>query len=214
MSACARDHAIIAIDLYNNQIHSLVGGGINGCRPDLSWDGKLRARMCNLLSTTRITSTPSSSSLPSHVQVRITSEVTVWTIGHSNRSVRYFTDLLGEHTIKTLVDVRSFPTSKVDHFKREQMEKWLPEHGISYIWLGKELGGYRRSGYQAHMKTELFGEGIEKLIEIATQKKVCIMCLESNPKYCHRRYISAHLERQGANVIHIRKKGQTSLLKF
>ncbi len=35
------DHAIIAFDVYNNQIHSLVGGGINGCRPDLSWDGKL-----------------------------------------------------------------------------------------------------------------------------------------------------------------------------
>lgn len=34
------DHAIIAIDLRNNQIHSLVKGGINGCRPDISWDGK------------------------------------------------------------------------------------------------------------------------------------------------------------------------------
>ncbi len=171
-------------------------------------------RRCNLLSTARTTSTTNSSSPSSYVPVRTTSEVTVWTIGHSNRSVKYFTDLLREHTIKTLVDVRSFPTSKVEHFKREQMEKWLPEHGISYVWLGKELGGYRRSGYQAHMKTKLFGEGIEKLMEIAIQKKVCIMCLESNPKYCHRRYISAHLERQGANVIHIRKKGQTGLLRF
>lgn len=35
------DHAIIAIDLRSRQIYSLKHCGINGCRPDLSWDGKL-----------------------------------------------------------------------------------------------------------------------------------------------------------------------------
>ena len=140
-------------------------------------------------------------------------KVVVWTIGHSNRSVKEFVGLLNAHSVEVLVDVRSFPTSKVEHFKREEMEKWLPEHGIEYLWLGKELGGYRRGGYQAHMKTELFREGVEKL-EIARQKRVCIMCLEPNPKYCHRRYISAHLERQGVEVIHILKKGQVGLTKF
>jgi WD40 repeat protein len=35
------DHAIIAIDLRDGQIHSLKKNGINGCRPDISWDGKL-----------------------------------------------------------------------------------------------------------------------------------------------------------------------------
>lgn len=35
------DHAIIAIDLRNDQIHSLRKSGVDGCRPDLSWDGKL-----------------------------------------------------------------------------------------------------------------------------------------------------------------------------
>lgn len=33
------DHAIIAIDLENSQIYSLSRSGIDGCRPDLSWDG-------------------------------------------------------------------------------------------------------------------------------------------------------------------------------
>lgn len=35
------DHAIIAIDLRNKQMYSLEQSGVNGCRPDLSWDGKL-----------------------------------------------------------------------------------------------------------------------------------------------------------------------------
>jgi len=140
--------------------------------------------------------------------------VFVWTIGHSNRSIETFLELLKDHNIQVLVDVRSFPTSKIEHFKREEMERWLPKHGIEYVWLGKELGGYRRGGYRAHMKTKLYKEGIKKLLEIATQKKTCIMCMEPNPKYCHRRYISAYLERKGVEVHHIVAKGQANLFGF
>jgi len=142
------------------------------------------------------------------------SNVFVWTIGHSNRSIETFMELLTEHNIQVLVDMRSFPTSKIEHFKREEMERWLPKNGVEYVWLGKELGGYRRGGYRAHMKTKLFKQGIKRLLEIAAQKRTCIMCMESNPKYCHRCFISAHLEKKGVKVTHIIAKGQVSLLKF
>ena len=138
----------------------------------------------------------------------------MWTIGHSNRSIGKFLTLLGEHKIEALVDVRSFPTSKIEHFKREEMERWLPEHEIKYFWLGKELGGYRRGGYEAHMKTELFREGVEKLLEVAKERRVCIMCMEKNPKYCHRRFLTAYMERKGLEVIHILEEGQVGLMKF
>jgi len=135
----------------------------------------------------------------------------IWTIGHSNRSIDTFLGLLNEHRIEVLADVRSFPTSKIEHFKKEQMEKWLAEHGIKYMWLGKELGGYRRGGYKRHMRTKLFKEGIRKLLEIAENKRTCIMCMEVNPKYCQRRFISAHLERKNVKVKHIITKGQETL---
>jgi len=139
------------------------------------------------------------------------SGITIWTIGHSNRSINTFLELLKEHNIQVLVDIRSFPTSKIEHFKRENMEKWLPENGIGYVWLGRELGGYRKGGYERHMRTKLFREGIRRLLEIAVQKRTCIMCMETNPKYCHRRFVAAHLERKGVNVVHIIAKGQRSL---
>lgn len=142
------------------------------------------------------------------------SKTVLWTIGHSNRSVEKFLKLLEEHNVRILVDIRSFPTSKIEHFKREEMEQWLPEHGVEYVWLGKELGGYRRGGYQAHMKTEMFREGIEKLLQLAKKGRVCFMCLEKNHKYCHRRFVSVHLERRNVEVRHILEEGQVSLMKF
>jgi len=136
----------------------------------------------------------------------------VWTIGNGNRSIETFLELLDEHGIQVLVDVRSFPTSKIEHFEGGRMEKWLPEYGIEYVWLGKELGGYRRGGYRRHVRTKLFREGINRLLEMAKAKRACIMCMEVKPKYCHRRFISTHLERKGVKVIHIIEKGQKSLL--
>lgn len=141
-------------------------------------------------------------------------KVTIWTIGHSNRSVERFLELLEEHKIRTLIDIRSFPTSKIEHFKREEMERWLLEHGVEYVWFGRELGGYRRGGYQAHMKTKLFRDGVKKLLELAKQRRACIMCMERNPKYCHRRFVSAHLEGKGVEMVHILEKGQVGLMKF
>jgi uncharacterized protein (DUF488 family) len=38
--------------------------------------------------------------------------------------------------------------------------------------------------------------------------------MEVNPKFCHRRYISAYLEKKKVRVMHIIAKGQTSLLTF
>lgn len=64
------------------------------------------------------------------------------------------------------------------------------------------------------METKLFKNGIKKLLKIAKQKRTSIMCLEPNPKYCHRRFISGHLERKGIEVIHILKKGQIKLISF
>lgn len=141
----------------------------------------------------------------------IKEKIQVLAIGHSNRSIDTFLELLNEYQIQVLIDIRRFPTSKIEHFKKEQMQKWLSEHGIEYIWLGNELGGYRQGGYKKHMRTKLFKEGVKKLCGLAASKRVCLMCMEKNPKYCHRRFISTNLERKGAKLIHIIEKGQKSL---
>ena len=109
--------------------------------------------------------------------------MTIYTIGHSTRSLEELIAALGGHGITTLVDIRSFPMSRrMPYFNRESLEVELPEHGIAYVWL-KELGGRRKKilkdspntalrnesfrNYADFMITEEFAGGIARLLELA-----------------------------------------------
>ncbi|MCS7136122.1 MAG: DUF488 domain-containing protein [Nitrososphaerota archaeon] len=129
--------------------------------------------------------------------------LTIYTIGHGNRSKELFLNLLRKHSIQILVDVRRWPTSKTEHFKLSYLREWLPKIGIEYVWLGDHLGGYRRGGYQAYTESEMFKEGLKSLIELAKRGRVCIMCLEIKPSGCHRRFIAKKLLETGCEIIHI-----------
>lgn len=83
------------------------------------------------------------------------------------------------------------------------MEEKLKKAGISYIWLGKELGGYRKGGYEEYTKTLEFKEGLNKLIRFAMGRRSAIMCAELLWFRCHRRFISRALHEFGFDVIHI-----------
>ena len=67
---------------------------------------------------------------------------TVFTIGHSNQSAAEFVALLMMHGIERVVDVRSKPTSRFHHFKREPLTERLRGIGIDYLYLGDQLGGH------------------------------------------------------------------------
>src|SRR5690606_12029525 len=70
---------------------------------------------------------------------------TVWTIGHSTRSLDDFVELLRSYGVETVADVRSFPGSrKYPHFGREALAAALYERGFAYEWF-KALGGRRRT---------------------------------------------------------------------
>jgi uncharacterized protein (DUF488 family) len=46
----------------------------------------------------------------------------IWTIGHSNRSIEAFIELLKKHEIEQIFDVRTLPGSKkYPHFNKEEL---------------------------------------------------------------------------------------------
>ncbi len=132
----------------------------------------------------------------------------IHTIGHSNHDVEKLAALLRKHGVALVVDIRSFPSSKKwPCWNRAGMEKTFPRSGLAYAWMGDSLGGYRKQGYEAYMKTAQFKAGVDKLLALAEERKTAVLCAEADFRRCHRRFLSDALERNGANVKHIMPDG-------
>jgi uncharacterized protein (DUF488 family) len=132
----------------------------------------------------------------------------IYTLGTGLRSEEDFIEILLAYNIQSLIDVRSYPKSKMPAFNRETLEHFLNREGIEYHFLGRELGGFRKGGYIAYALTEDFMKGVELLEAIAVLKPSVIICAERLPWKCHRRWIARELHRRGWEVDHIIDKGK------
>lgn len=129
---------------------------------------------------------------------------TIYSLGTSTRSMKEFLDILKLKNITQVCDVRSFPTSKrYPHFSSQPLAVSLREAGIAYLWLGKELGGYRKGGYRSHTETPDFAKGLEELERQASEAPTAFICAELLPWKCHRRFIGSALQARGWKVVHI-----------
>jgi len=139
----------------------------------------------------------------------------IYTYGHSTRSLEEFLETLKALRVEVAVDVRRFPGSRKNpQFSRENLASRLPEAGIEYVWLGESLGGYREGGYLKHMRTKLFREGFQRLVEIAREKRTVIFCSEALWFRCHRRFLADKLTRLGFKVYHVYDARRISLHKL
>jgi uncharacterized protein (DUF488 family) len=133
----------------------------------------------------------------------------VFTVGHSTRSIEELTLLLSEHGVKQVVDVRHFPRSRRNpQFNLEALERELPARGLSYVWMGDSLGGFRKGGYLPYMDTPEFAAGISRLEELAERQLTSIMCAEIVWFRCHRRFIARRLVALGHPVTHLVSPGK------
>ncbi len=141
------------------------------------------------------------------------------TIGHSTHSKEKFLDLLRAYEVTMVVDVRSLPYSRwTPHFNREALEPWLDERGISYLFLGEELGGRPRDPscyvdgrvqYDLVAKTPFFARGIERVLSEMKTHSIALMCAEKDPLDCHRTLlVSRNLAERGASIVHILEDGK------
>ena len=139
----------------------------------------------------------------------------IWTIGHSTHSFEDLISLLKHYGLEILVDIRRFPSSKkFPHFNQEYLQSQLPDLNINYIWLGDDLGGFRKGGYTKYMNTETFKEGLNKLLTIAKSGRTVIMCAEIVWFRCHRRWIAEQLVMDGHEIIHIVDNKKTYVHKL
>lgn len=148
---------------------------------------------------------------------------TLYTIGHSTRTLDELVSALKAHGIEILVDIRAFPASRrLPHFNRESLESELPKRGIRYVWM-QALGGYRKKirddsphialrsqsfrNYADYTLTAEFQEAIHNLLSLAQQSRTAYMCAERMYFQCHRMIVSDWLEAHGHEVLHINAEG-------
>ncbi len=144
---------------------------------------------------------------------------TVYTIGHSTRTLEELTEALKAHSIQRLVDIRSFPGSRrMPWFARDALEQSLSAADIEYRWM-QELGGRRKKqgiespntglrnqsfrNYADYMLSEEFQRAAAEVVAMADEKKVAIMCAERMFFQCHRMLVSDYLTLRGHEVRHI-----------
>jgi uncharacterized protein (DUF488 family) len=148
---------------------------------------------------------------------------TLYTIGHSTRTLDELIEALRAHEINTLVDIRAFPMSRrLPQFNRDALEQSLPAAGIRYVWM-KTLGGYRKKtlgespnialrnnsfrNYADYMLTPEFEQAMAELIRLAEESRTAYMCAERVYFRCHRMLVSDWLVAHGHEVLHIDATG-------
>jgi uncharacterized protein (DUF488 family) len=146
------------------------------------------------------------------------------TFGHGTASAERIAELLRDAGVRLLVDVRTAPGSRRSpHVARDEIARWLPEHGVAYRW-DKRLGGWRTSppdspdnalrnrsfaGYAAHMRSPQFLAAVDDLLAAAVGECTAIMCAESLWWRCHRRLIADFLAlARGVDVRHLMHDGR------
>ena len=151
---------------------------------------------------------------------------TVWTIGHSTRTIGDFVALLRENGIEILADIRSVRGSRHNpQFGEEALAASLAAAGIRYVSL-RALGGRRGKqkgidpgtnagwtveafrNYADYALGEPFREGLRALLALAADAPTAIMCAEAVWWRCHRRIVADHLLARGVRVRHVLAPGK------
>lgn len=133
----------------------------------------------------------------------------LWTIGHSTRTLEEFIAALASFGIKTVADVRRFPASRRNpQYQTDKLKRGLHQAGIAYVYLGDELGGFRKPtadspnvglrnpmfrGYADWMNSDVFRAGIAQLLEVAKDSSAAVMCAERPVSNCHRGLVADYL---------------------
>jgi uncharacterized protein (DUF488 family) len=148
--------------------------------------------------------------------------VSLYTIGHSTRSLAEFCAMLEGPHVDFIADVRRFPRSRRHpQFNGDALAASLAERTIAYRHF-EALGGRRQGrgalsphtlwreemfrNYADYAETPEFRASLSSLLELAARHRVAILCAEAVWWRCHRRIVADYCIAAGAAVTHILDK--------
>lgn len=143
----------------------------------------------------------------------------LFTVGHSTHSIETLLELLSQHRVGFLADVRSKPFSSFSpQFNQDALRRAIESQFTRYVFMGEQLGGQPngpemwregRPCFVAMSSTPEFQAGLERLLDGCRQGlRICLLCSEEDPALCHRhRLVGTCLQSRGIGVTHIRRDG-------
>lgn len=131
----------------------------------------------------------------------------IYSIGYQDSSVKKILAILDRHKIDVLIDVRTTPYSKwLKEFSLPSLKRLM---GDRHQWMGRALGGWSKAVLTERMSAYNF------LIYMIRggEKNVCLMCVERNPKDCHRKTLLARELKEffEIDVLHLNGEGEVIL---
>jgi ATP-dependent DNA helicase RecQ len=145
--------------------------------------------------------------------------ITIHTIGHGRAGFADVAEVLEQHGMATIVDVRSQPFSRhAPEFSRRLLEELAAAAGLGYRWMGDVLGGRPDDpalllpdggpDYEAIRRSPGFRAALVHLAALAAEAGVVLLCAEERPEHCHRALLIAPaLEEMGLRVVHLLHDG-------
>jgi uncharacterized protein (DUF488 family) len=148
-------------------------------------------------------------------------DLVIYTVGYSTRSIDEFIELLKIHNITLLVDIRAVPRSRHNpQFNKETLPNTLKTCGVKYLSfpdigvlqhpkknsINPALKTSSFRGYADFMQTKEFLKSLLKLIVLAKENCIALMCSEALPWSCHRSLLSDVLLVRRVKVLHIINK--------
>ncbi|MFI3211269.1 MAG: DUF488 domain-containing protein [Peptostreptococcaceae bacterium] len=136
------------------------------------------------------------------------------TFGHSNYRIEYFIDILKKYNIDCLVDIRSISKPMyATEFNKRKISEILKANGIKYIDMTNELGEKRENnnlytnGVVDFSKLSMdndFQDGLNRIkLGLTKNYNILLMCVEKNPKDCHRAILISRNLRKITKIKHI-----------
>lgn len=137
----------------------------------------------------------------------------VLTIGYERATPSTLVAALRGAEVQTLVDVRAIANSRKPGFSKGALSAALEEAGIGYLHLralGTPAAGREaaRTGkpevmrriFAAHLEGTEAQAALANLKDLARRQRVCLLCLEDDPRHCHRTLVA---EAVGLPAVHL-----------